>query len=195
MERGISNEFNRVWIKLRNETDQSRKDEIMRRMVSCLILIGLMALSSFSPAFAVGKPLFFGPVPFESTGVIADCGTFQVLVSTQGRFSATIFLDAEGNWDRVKFDYHGTDTYTNSVTGKSFSDTFHNNNFETLEPHTLTTVGVAFRLTVPGGGAVFLDIGRVAFQFEPPFDILFEAGPHQWNTGANDVASLCAAMA
>src|SRR5262249_51336903 len=88
----------------------------------------------------------------------------------------------------------GTDTFRNSVTGKSFTEPFHNSEFAELngdlQPDKLTTVGVTLRLTVPGEGAVLLDVGRIV---ESPGHIEFEAGPHQALEG--DLADVCAARA
>jgi hypothetical protein len=51
--------------------------------------------------------------------------------------------------------------------------------------------GVAFRLVVPGAGAVFLDVGRTVLDRQG--NVYFEAGPHQFLDG--DFAGLCAALA
>ena len=51
--------------------------------------------------------------------------------------------------------------------------------------------GVVVRLTVPGDGAVFLDIGRIVTDRQG--NLYFEAGPHQYFYG--DFAALCEALA
>lgn len=166
----------------------------MRRAVEILILVGLVAFRSPALVSAIGQPVFLGPFHQEGTALVANCGPFQVMDAYQGELAITAFLDQAGNPDRAIIDFRGTDTFINSATGKSFTEPFHNIELADLEgglqPVSLTTVGLVFRLTVPGGGAVFLDVGRVVFS---PGHIDFEAGSHQALDG--DVAGLCAALA
>jgi hypothetical protein len=156
--------------------------------------VGLVALSRPSAASAAGKPLFLGPFHQEGTALLADCDTFQALDAYQGELSITAFLDTAGNPERAIIDFHGTDTFLNSVSGKSYTESFHNKEFAELngdlQPDKVTKVGVSLRLTIPGAGAVLLDVGRVV---ESPGQIDFEAGPHQALEG--DFAGLCAALA
>jgi hypothetical protein len=56
----------------------------------------------------------------------------------------------------------------------------------------LVTAEVISRLTVPGSGAVFLDVGRIVTN-QASTVITFQAGPHQFVDG--DFAGLCAALA
>jgi len=170
----------------------------MRRAVGLLLLSGLVtvaviAFGHHSAASAVGKPVFLGPFHQEGVALLAQCGAFQALDAFQGELSITAFLDKAGNPESAIIDFHGTDTFRNSVTGKSFTEPFHNKEFAALngdlQPDKLTKVGVAFRLTVPGGGVVLLEVGRLALS---PGHIEFEAGPHQALEG--DFAGLCAAL-
>jgi hypothetical protein len=39
------------------------------------------------------------------------------------------------------------------------------------------TFGINLLLTIPQYGAVFLDVGRAQFLFDPHIDVLFHAGP------------------
>jgi hypothetical protein len=52
--------------------------------------------------------------------------------------------------------------------------------------------GVIARLTVPGSGAVLLDVGRIVTNLETD-EVTFQAGPHQLVEG--DLADLCEALA
>jgi hypothetical protein len=173
----------------------------MKRAAGLLLVAGLLAVGlamitrpAPAPALAAGKPLFLGPFLQEGEALLAECGTFQALDAYEGELSITAFLDNEGNPERAIVDFHGTDTFRNSVTGKSFSEPFHNKEFDQLngdlQPDQVTKVGVGVRLTIPGRGAVLLEVGRVV---ERPGSIDFEAGPHQLLDG--DVAGLCAALA
>jgi hypothetical protein len=168
----------------------------MKRAFGLLILVGVLRLVNPIPASAIGQPVFLGPFHQQGTALIADCGTFQVMDAYQGELSIMAFLDKDGNPDRAIIDFRGTDTFFSSVTGKSFTETFHNKEFanltaqDGLQPVKLAKVGIIYRLTVPGHGAVFLEVGRAVFT---PGHIEFEAGQHQAVDG--DIAGLCAAIA
>jgi hypothetical protein len=167
----------------------------MKRVFCLLVLVSLVALGSFTPALAQGEPLHLGPFHFEGTEVLADCGTFQVLDHYVADLTVTQFLDDQGIRVRDVRQFSGTDTYINSATGKSITERFHNTLLVEYEAGIRTQIvnsGVGYRLTVPGGGAVFLDVGRVVYDGQ--FNVVFwEAGPHHFLDG--DFAGLCAAMA
>jgi hypothetical protein len=165
-------------------------------LVAGLLVVGLEMLTrpTPAPASAASKPVFLGPFHQEGNALLAECGTFQVLDSYQGELFITAFLDKDGFPQSAIVDFHGTDTFHNSVTGKSFTESFHNKEFDQLngdlQPDQVTKVGVGVRLTIPGEGAIVLEVGRVV---ERPGSIDFAAGPHQLLDG--DVAGLCAALA
>ena len=83
-------------------------------------------------------------------------------------------------------------TFTNTTNGVSISGPVHNEQWVDVPETGLTINGLFNLFTVPGGGVVFLDTGRIIVD-EATGEIFFEAGPHQdWD---GDVASLCAALA
>ena len=86
----------------------------------------------------------------------------------------------------------GTDTFINSKTGKAIAAPFHNNVL--IDPQTRfgANAGVIFKVTVPGAGAVFLDVGRLVTN-QAGTEITFQAGPHQFFDG--NLGGLCAALA
>ena len=51
--------------------------------------------------------------------------------------------------------------------------------------------GVVFRITVPGSGAIFLDVGRFIIDLDDD-SLVFLAGQHQFLEG--DLDGLCAAL-
>ena len=53
-------------------------------------------------------------------------------------------------------------------------------------------MGIVFKVTFPGAGAVFLDIGRIVTNQAGDL-VTFQAGPHP--AFDEDVAQLCAALA
>jgi hypothetical protein len=62
--------------------------------------------------------------------------------------------------------------------------------FESGVPVSITTFGIDFKMTLPGQGVVFLDVGRTEFSFEPFPHVVFEAGPQRY-----DIPAFCAALA
>lgn len=162
-----------------------------RIIIFSLVLVLLLAFMPFYDAFADG-PIISGPTHYEGSDVLADCGSFQVLDVYESDQVEKVYLDKDGNLVKVIIEYWGTDTFTNSVTGKAYPMDFHNTSLIDFSatPRRNAITGVIFRLVVPGAGAVFLDVGRVVF--ERGTGIVFEAGPHQLFDG--DFEALCAAM-
>jgi hypothetical protein len=163
----------------------------IRLIASSLVLVSLMAFMPFSVASADG-PVIEGPIHLEGTDVLVDCGSFQVLDVYEQTEIFRLFYDQEGNLVKIVSQNWGTDTFTNSVTGKAYPMSFHNNLLVdySQSPRRSAIVGVIYRLVVPGAGEVFLDVGRIVF--ERGVGIVFQAGPHQLFDG--DFEALCAAM-
>ncbi|HEX9384938.1 MAG TPA: hypothetical protein VF918_01360 [Anaerolineales bacterium] len=163
----------------------------IRLIVSSLVLVGLIAFFPFSVASADG-PVVEGPFHEEGTAVLVDCGAFQVLDVYEVNFTVKRFFDEEGNLVKIVEQVWGTDTFTNSVTGKAYPMDFHNNtivDFSTTPPQA-ANMGVLYRLIVPGAGAVFLDVGRIVLDRQG--NVYFQAGPHQLFD--SDFEALCAAL-
>jgi hypothetical protein len=128
----------------------------------------------------------------EATELIADCGDFQVLTDYVADFRYLTFFDSAGNpeYARVHFTFH--EFYYNSVTGVGFAETETGTNLVDLPSDAeVTSSGLSYRVTVPGGGVVLLDAGRLVFN--EAGEAVFEAGPHQVLRGDTD--KLCAALA
>ena len=162
-----------------------------RLIVSSLVLVSLIAFFPFSVASADG-PVVEGPIHEEGTIVLADCGAFQVLDVYEVNFTVRRFFDEEGNLVKIVEQVWGTDTFTNSVTGKAYPMDFHNNvvvDFSTTPPRA-ANMGVVYRLIVPGAGAVFLDVGRIVLDRQG--NVYFQAGPHQFFDG--DLDALCTVL-
>lgn len=162
-----------------------------RIIISSLALVFLMAFMPFYVASADG-PVIEGPLHFEGTDVLADCGSFLVLDVYEQTEIFRWFHDQDGNLVKIVGQNWGTDTFTNSVTGKAYPMSFHNTILidYTPAPRRLANVGLLYRLVIPGAGAVVLDVGRLVFQRGS--GLIFEAGPHQIIDG--DLDALCTAM-
>ena len=121
---------------------------------------------------------------------IADCGTFLVWDEFELNFTGTVHFDQAGNPVRIVEHISGIDRLYNPDNGASFSGSF--NQGEIVDPVAgqVAVNGIIFRITVPGGGAVFLDVGRFVFTFDD--ELVFAAGQHDFFAG--DFAGLCAAL-
>jgi hypothetical protein len=161
----------------------------IRLITHSLILVSLMAFMPVSAASA-DAPVFEGPFHYESSFVLTNCGSFRVIDYYVIDWTVTRFFDQAGNLDHYTVQLSGTDTVTNSETGKAYSGYVHDVYTIDLVEGTRTDMGIYWHITVPGAGAVFLDIGRVVFQGRG--NIIFEAGPHQELDG--DFDALCAAL-
>ena len=109
-------------------------------------------------------------------------------------FTLRLFFDKAGNLVKGVEEVSGTDTFINATTGQELTGRFRNNvliDF-TSEPPLGANTGIIFKVTVPGSGAVFLDVGRIVTDRSGEI-ITFQKGPHQFYDG--DFAGLCAALA
>jgi hypothetical protein len=160
------------------------------RLAIGLILAALVTFTPWSIARAA-RPDVLGPVHDEGVSEIADCGSFTVLDRFSIDFTLRFFYDKNGNLVRLLEHVSGTDTFINSVTGKAYPTRFHNTVH--IDPATGlgATTGVIYKLTVPGSGAVFMDVGRIVTNQAGDI-ITFQAGKHQFFSG--DFAGLCRAL-
>jgi hypothetical protein len=156
-------------------------------MTLYLFLVAMVALIPWNSAFAAG-PIFFGPFQEQGDSMIADCGSFQVLDSYDGYTSLRRWVNEDGSTSKAIFRHWGTDTFTNSVTGKAYSDSYNYNII--VEPPLASYVGSIYQITIPGAGVILLETGRIVLDREG--NIYFEAGPHQLYDG--NTAALCAAL-
>jgi len=168
----------------------------MRRILLLITVAAMMAamLATMADSAAATKPLVEeGTITPDEPVVIGDCGDFQVLDDFVLNFSAKLFFNENGELVRVVEQIRGTDTFINSETGKEFTSRFQNTEHIDLteEPERAVT-GVQGLLTVPGSGAVLLNVGRIVTNLETD-EVTFQAGPHQLVEG--DLAGLCEALA
>jgi hypothetical protein len=164
---------------------------MIRKIMFGVTLGVLAALSTISVASA-DQPVFFGPFMVSgSDEVFTDCGTFKVVSDWTQEISGARFVDHDGNLVRLHFDVSGVDTFRNSVTGKTFSQQYHNVVFRDVDANTVTNVGVVFNVTVPGHGAVLQSVGRIVFN-RVTGELLFQAG--KWDIISGDYSALCEAL-
>ena len=156
-------------------------------------IIAVLAFGSVSTALAV-PPLKvnFGP-DFGFGFFVADCGDFAALLdfTAQGHF--IVHFDQDRNPVRVNEHFEfPNDIYYNSTspdisfTGKAVQNT----QFDFVD-NQLAISGLQFKLTIPGQGVVFHEVGRIIIDFNIP-DVIFQAGPADFSDG--NTAGLCAAL-
>jgi hypothetical protein len=164
---------------------------LMRRILLLLMTVAAMVATMAASAAATKPVVEEPPVPIEDTAVVANCGDFQVRDEFVFTFTAKEFYDENGELIMVVEQIRGTDTFINSGTPSiRFTSRFQNTEHIDPAADTDAVTGVISLLTVPGSGAVLLDVGRIVFEGG---DVTFEAGPHQVVGG--DVAGLCEALA
>jgi hypothetical protein len=128
----------------------------------------------------------------EGTEFIADCGDFDVLTDFVLDLEIITFFDSAGDPDYARLHLTFHDFYYNSETGEGFAETESGTNLVDFPSgEEVTSAGLSYRVTVPGGGAVLLQAGRLVF--DAAGNVVFEAGPHQVLSGDTD--KLCEALA
>jgi hypothetical protein len=168
----------------------------MRRILLLITVAAMMAamLAAMADSAAATKPIVEeGTITPDEPVPIGDCDGFQVLDDFVLNFRTKLFFDENGELVRIVEQINGTDTFINSATGKQFTSRFQNTeHFDFTAQPVRAVTGVQALLTVPGSGAVLLDVGRIVTNLETD-EVTFQAGPHQLVEG--DLAGLCEALA
>jgi hypothetical protein len=166
----------------------------VRTMRLPVVLAGLAVgvvsmLGTVAGAWAVPPVQIAGSI--QGNDPIADCGSFEVWDEFTLSWRGTEHYDQDGNIVRVVEHVWGVDRLYNPDNGKSLDPaTFNQGEAVDLVEGQVKVSGVVFRITVPGSGAVFLDVGRYIIDFDE--GLVFLAGQHQFFEG--DLDGLCAAL-
>ena len=97
----------------------------MSRLLLSLLLGCLVAFAGFSSALADG-PVIVGPIHLEgSLPLGVNCGAFEIIDNYTQDQTTKLFFDETGSLYKVMTELSGTDTFTNSVTGKAYSGSYH----------------------------------------------------------------------
>jgi hypothetical protein len=136
----------------------------MRRLIALTTLatVALLGPLAATPAHATA--------PERSTIAINDdfvvdpfpggC-TFPIRIQFVGTARNTLFFDAQGNPETLQTHIVVFATFTNTTNGVSISGPVHNEQWVDVPETGLTINGLFNLFTVPGGGVVFLDTGRI----------------------------------
>jgi len=154
-----------------------------------LVLALLTAFAVPSGSFAA-KPMVSHEHVEGDPEPIAECESFTILIQSSYDLTERRFFDRKGTLTKLEGSASGTDTFINSETVKAIEAPFRNNFLGDPQTPQRASTGVIFKVTVPGAGAVMLEIGRLVFQAG---ELVFQAGPQQFSDG--DLDALCAALA
>lgn len=139
------------------------------------VVLAVAVTLAISPAAAADTPVTTSGTVADDV-FLADCGDFDLRDRFTFEWNGKMFFDDEGNLTRVVEHVGGSDTFYNSVTGTSVTGTI--NSGETLDfvDGTVTQSGTIGRITVPGEGAFFFDVGKYIIDFDE--GLVFLAGRH-----------------
>jgi hypothetical protein len=152
------------------------------------IVAGVLGLIT---AQASARAPIVGSFPIDDTfiddGASAACG-FPVTATDQGTGHFQLFFDSHGNPSYVDVEEHVTGNFTaNGLTVPTASDNMKRYN---LVNGADTEQGIEIRVSLPHGGILYIDRGRLVFDGNG--NLVSEAGPHPSLHG--DFPGLCAAL-
>jgi hypothetical protein len=163
------------------------------RLLPSIALVGVLAVVGWAPAAQAQTPPEHGSFsfPFEETDPFLCPFPLQVIGQTSGHF--TDFFDDAGNLTKVIV--HLSSTSTLSANGESLSGSYRWNLFllfdESGNVIGETQTGLNSKISLPDGGVVGLDVGRIVFD-PTTGEVLFQKG--NWQLFSGDTADLCAAF-
>ena len=137
------------------------------------VALGLAVMLAISPAASADTPVTTSGTE-GGDAFIADCGDFDLRDRFTFEWNGTMFFDDEGNLTRIVEHVGGSDTFYNSVTGTSVTGTINSGETVDFVKGTVTQNGAVGRITVPGEGAFFFDVGKFIIDFED--GLVFLAG-------------------
>lgn len=150
-------------------------------------VLGLAVMLAVSAAASAGPPVTTSGTEADDV-FIADCGAFDLRDRFTFEWNGKRFFDDEGNLNRIVEHVGGSDTFYNSVTGKSVTGTINSGETVDFVNGTVTQNGTIGRITVPGEGAFFFDVGKFILDFED--GLVFLAASHH-AFFEEDYARLC----
>jgi hypothetical protein len=154
------------------------------------VLAAVVVLLTASAAGA-DTPVHF--TDFEEDDVfLTDCGDFDLRDHFTFDADVTVFTNDAGDPTRIVEHVGGSDTFYNSVTGESVTGTINAGEIVDLVGGTVTESGSVGRITVPGLGVVFFDVGKFVIDFDQ--GLVFLAGSHHAYF-EEDYAALCELLA
>jgi len=139
------------------------------------VVFCLAVMLAESAAASAGPPVTTSGTETDDV-FLADCGAFDLRDRVAFEWNGKMFFDDEGNLTRIVEHVGGSDTFYNSVTGKSVAGTINSGETVDFVTGTVTQNGAVGRISVPGEGALFFDVGKFIIDFED--GLVFLAGSH-----------------
>jgi len=162
----------------------------MRNIVAAAVLAAaLSGLGAASAAAASG--VIHDRFSVEASSVDTSTCSFPIAQSSSANIDDALFFDANGelvriletvNHVEINYSAHGK---TLKAIGTGGIDL----RFLPDGSVSAATFGINLMMTIPGYGAVLLDVGRAEYLFDPHVHVLFQAGPASY-----DIAAFCAAL-
>jgi hypothetical protein len=162
-----------------------------RILFPILVTVGLL-LATFAPAFA-GAPFIWTAHFEDKNAYVGTCDGFRILESYVTDWTVFDYYDSEGNLDRQVGHVKASGMFYNSKNPENFI-IYNTNSYKHIyeggykKGESDTIVGTYYKLTLPGYGDIFMEVGRITISRHG--DILFTAG--QSNFFDSDLQALCA---
>ncbi|WP_117211098.1 hypothetical protein [Allorhizocola rhizosphaerae] len=164
----------------------------MKRFLLALGMTTAVVLPLLAAPAAATPPSRY-TVHREGTLTFLACEAFVVVDDFVFDTTYTRFFDNDGDPIALLAEVEGSDTFTNSASGTTYTGRVRLAQRFDLRTGQVSVHGIVYQLTIPGYGSVLLDVGRLVF--DGSGEVVFEAGPHQIFDGTLDVARFCEAMA
>jgi hypothetical protein len=162
----------------------------MRRTLAIAGAVTAVALSA-APAAEADEPQITHKTPISFDQFDTTSCSFPFHEIGDGFQTRTVFVDENGTPTRIRTHVNVDGIAVNEATGKT-AQLQENLVIDTrLEAGERTWSGIRIKATMPGGGALIIDVGRALFDTATG-EVTFEAGQHQLIH--EDFADFCTAM-
>ena len=167
----------------------------MKAKFFSLLVVCIITLASVIPALAA-EPFVWTASYDNDHAYVASCDDFRILEAYVADWTIHDYYDAEGNLDRQVGHVKASGTLYNSRNPEYFIE-YNTNTYKHIyeggyrSKGTDTIVGTYYKLTLPGYGDIFMEIGRMIIAHNG--DILFKAGQGDYSSG--DIQAICAYLA
>ena len=159
-------------------------------------MTAVLALTVFSASFNVqaGKPDAYTN-EYAAPGDIVDCGAYVITDDAYVIENIKDFYNKDGVFIRSDIQFSATDDIyrLDDPDGAHLNGTAHmmgRVSFDENGDMLWTQSGVAVAIMVPEYGRIFLDAGRLVYNMDNGWELLFSAGKnHDWNFA--DFQALC----
>jgi hypothetical protein len=168
----------------------ARREETMftRRTVAVLAVLAVSLVAA--PAAAAGQPTHTRTDDIHIDQFDTTSCAFPFREIADGFVNRTVFVDEDGTPTRVRIIASFDGVAINEANGKTAQLDQVLVIFVDLETGEVVWDGLRIKATMPGGGALLLDVGRIIF--DASGTPIFEAGRHQ--VIHEDFEDFCTAM-